>query len=112
MKKNLFDQMTKYSDGVKELFGNDTNGDYIINSGVGYEIDNLLKSYNTRDAGFFDNREKDIDRDIQNKNTEVASYKEKMSQDQKKLKTDLMKMDKARQQLEDNKNKFDNFNKQ
>ena len=84
----------------------------LVNNGVAFQIESLLKIYNTKSVGYFENRDQDFDRQIKDKNNAIDDYKTKMDNDEKKLKTDFMKMDKARQELEDNKNKFDNFNKQ
>ena len=36
--------MEKYPDGIKQLFGKDSDGDRIIDTGIAYEIENLLKA--------------------------------------------------------------------
>ena len=107
----FIEMMGKYPDGVKDMFGNDTNGDLAIDTGIAFEVEKLLKIYTVAGNGFFDNRDKVFDRELEQKDKDIATYKEKMDKDEQKLKKDLIKMEKATKDLEDNRKKFDNMNK-
>jgi len=104
--------MEKYPSGVKELFGNSINGNMIVDSGVAYEIDNLLKQYVIRSTGIFDSKQRIVDAQIKNKDKEIANYKTKMENEEKKLKEQFYKMEQALKELQENSKKFDNFNRQ
>ncbi len=106
----FIEMMQKYPDGVKELFGSDANKDLIIDGGIAFLVQNLLKVYTTKQSGYFDNKEAGFDREIERKGKEIENYKEKLEKEELQLRKDFIKMEKAMQELEQNKNKFDNFN--
>jgi flagellar hook-associated protein 2 len=106
----FIDMMQKYPDGVKELFGTDTNGDLMIDNGLAFKIQNYLQLYTTKRTGVYDTRDNEFDRKIENKNKEIVSYKEKMDKEEEKLRKDFTKMQKAMDELEENKKKFDDMN--
>ncbi len=111
--ESLFiDMMEKYPLGIKELFGSDTNGDMIVDSGVGFEIDNFLKQYLVRSTGIFDSKQRMVDEQMKAKDKEIANYKTKMENEEKKLKEQFYKMERAANELKENSQRLDNFNKQ
>lgn len=111
--ENLFVEMlNKYPDGVKELFGKDTNGDFIVDSGVAYEMYNLLRGYSITGQGFFDTRSKGLDEQIARSEKEIKDYQTQLEKEEKDLKQKFFKMEKAMEELEKNTKKIDNFNKQ
>lgn len=107
----FIEQMQKYPDAVKQIFGYDKSGDGIADSGVGVEMENLLKLYTAKSTGFFDEKQKTLDIDIQRKDTDIAKYKDKLKDEEQKLREQFYKMEKASKDLEDNTKKFDNFGK-
>lgn len=111
--ENLFiEKMNKYADGVKELFGRDSNGDLIVDSGLGYEMYNMLRAYTINGQGFFDVRSRGLDEQVSNKDKDIRDYKAQLEKEEKDLKNKFFKMEKAMQDLEQNTKKIDNFNKQ
>lgn len=104
--------MDKYPDGIKELFGNDHNKDFVYDTGIGVEINKLLKGYLQKSTGFFDMRNEAYNSEVKQKNAEIDKYKEKLKEEEQKLKETFYKMEKSSQELEDNRKKFDNMNKQ
>lgn len=103
--------MEKYPDGVKELFAKDTNQDFIPDTGIAVEINNLLKGYMEKSTGFFDMRDDKLKRMKENKQKEIDKYEEKLVEEERKLKEQFLKMEQAGQELEDSRKKFDNLNK-
>ena len=103
--------MEKYPDGVKELFAKDTNQDFIPDTGIAVEINNLLKGYMQKSTGFFDMRDDKLRRMKENKQKEIDKYEEKLVDEERKLKEQFLKMEQAGQELEDSRKKFDNLNK-
>jgi len=61
--------------GVKNLFGYDTNGDFIIDSGVAKAVDDLLVPY-TRTGGVISSRISTIDSQIKRNEKEISDYKD------------------------------------
>ncbi|MBN1682656.1 flagellar filament capping protein FliD [Candidatus Bathyarchaeota archaeon] len=106
----FLEMMEKYPEGVKELFGSDTNKDLIIDNGIAFLVQELLKVYTSKQTGYFDNKEVGFDREIERKGKEIENYKEKLEKEEQQLRKDFIKMEKAMEELEENKNKFDNFN--
>lgn len=106
------EKMEKQPEGVKQLFGYDSNGDMVADAGIGYEVENLLKLYTTNSSGFFDGKVKTIDLQIKDKDKQIANYQDKLRDEEKKLKEQFYKMEKASQDLQENQKKFENFNKQ
>ncbi|MBP7551789.1 MAG: flagellar filament capping protein FliD [Spirochaetes bacterium] len=105
----FIEQMEKYPAGIKQLFGSDTDGDILIDNGIAYEAERLLKAYTTRDVGYFDSKTNSIDNRIENQNKSIDSYKEVLDKEEKDLKEKFFKMEKAAQELEENKKRFDNL---
>ena len=103
--------MEKYPDGVKELFAKDTNQDFIPDTGIAVEINNLLKGYMQKSTGFFDMRDDRLKRMKENKQKEIDKYEEKLLDEERKLREQFLKMEQAGQELEDSRKKFDNLNK-
>lgn len=103
--------MEKYPDGVKELFAKDTNQDFIPDTGIAVEINNLLKGYMEKSTGFFDMRNDKLKQMKENKQKEIDKYEEKLVEEEKKLREQFLKMEQAGQELEDSRKKFDNLNK-
>lgn len=107
----LIEVIEKYPDGVKQLFGYDTDGDIIIDTGVAFETEKLLKAYTSKDKGYLDAKASVINNKIERQNKEIKDYKEKLAEEEQKLKEQFYKMEKAASELEESRKRFDNFNK-
>ncbi len=108
----FIESMQKYPDGIKQIFGNDTTGDMIINDGVAYQLDVLLGAYTTKGTGYFDNRKNTVELQIKDQEKKKTTYESKLKDEEKKLKQDFMKMEKASQELDESSKKFQNMFKQ
>ena len=108
--EKFIEMMQKYPEGVKELFGSDTNQDLIIDNGIAFLTQQILNAYTERKIGFFDTKTGELDRQIERKGKEIVNYKEKLEKEEQELRKDFIKMEKALQELEENKKKFENFN--
>jgi flagellar hook-associated protein 2 len=108
----FLEKVEKYPVGVKELFGKDLDGDLVVDSGVGYEIEKTLKAYTQRSNGYFDMKTQSYQNQIANTEKAKKQYEEKLKDEEKKLRKDFYQMEKSADELEKNKNKFDNMGKQ
>ncbi len=108
----FLEEVEKYPKGVKELFGMDTDGDYLVDNGAAFQIEKLLKMYTERDGGFFDLKSKEFKDQIASIEKDKKAYQDKLTEDEKKLKKEFYQMEKASNDLEESKKKFDNMNKQ
>ena len=106
----FIEMMEKYPTGIKELFGRDSDNDMIIDTGIAFETESLLKAYTTRDVGYFDTKSKGLDKKIENQDKSISNYKDVLDKEEKDLKNKFYKMEKAAQELEDNRKRFDNIN--
>ena len=106
----FIDMMERYPLGIKEMFGRDNDGDMIIDSGIAYETESLLKAYTMRDRGYFDSMARGMDDKIQRQDKAISSYKDKLERDEKKLKEDFYKMEKSAAEMEESRKRFDNMN--
>lgn len=73
--EELEDALKNNLPGVQKLFGNDTNNDFIIDTGVAKVIDDLLKPY-TRTGGTIATRITTIDGKIKRTDKEITDYKD------------------------------------
>ena len=98
-------------ESVKQLFGNDTNGDYIIDSGLAYTIDQLLSTY-TRANGILDVRTTTIDGGISRGDRDIERIEEKLTEKELELKQEFAEMQAAVESLEQSQEALQNFGNQ
>jgi len=98
-------------DAVKDLFGKDTSGDLIINSGVAQAIDQYLTPY-TQTGGFVSNRISRIDGQIDSTNDDISDYEKHLEDYEADLKRQYGTMEATLNQLESSSRGLDNFNRQ
>ena len=98
-------------ESVKQLFGNDTNGDYIIDSGLAYTIDQLLSTY-TRANGILDIRTTTIDGGISRGDRNIERIEEKLTDKEQELKQEFAEMQAAVESLEQSQEALQNFGNQ
>lgn len=106
----FIDMMERYPLGIKEMFGRDNDGDMIIDSGIAFETESLLKAYTMRDRGYFDSMARSMDDKIQRQDKAISGYKDKLERDEQKLKEDFYKMEKSAAEMEESRKRFDNIN--
>jgi len=98
-------------DAVKELFGSDTDGDMVVNSGVAYAMDNLLKPY-VATGGLLSTRMGTLDSSITRQKKEIADYTKEIESYQSDLKRKYATMEGNLNSLEKNSQSISNFSKQ
>lgn len=96
---------------IRDLFGKDTDGDLIIDSGVAKKLDEQLTAY-TQTGGFYSTKLSRIDYDIDNKNDDISNYKDHLASYELNLKRKYGNMEAMLNQLDASSNSIDNFNKQ
>lgn len=110
--ENVLDSALKdHQTAIRDLFGKDTNGDLVIDSGIGKKLDEQLTAY-TQTGGFYSTKISGIDYDIDNKNKDISDYKEKMDDYEANLKRKYGNMESMLNQLKATGNSIDNFNNQ
>ncbi len=98
-------------DSVKDLFGKDTSGDLVIDSGVARSIDEYLIPY-TQTGGFVSNRISRIDGQIDNTKDDIEDYEKHLEDYEADLKRQYGNMEATLNQLENSSQELDNFSRQ
>ena len=101
----------QHAEAVKQLFGNDTTGDLVVNSGVAFTLDTLLRPY-VQTGGIFPERLTNLDSRIASNSRSIADYKVKLDDYQAELKRKYGQMQSALDALQKNSQSLQNFNKQ
>ncbi len=99
------------SPAIKELFGMDTDGDLVIDSGAGYEMDRFLNPY-IQTGGILANKISLIDSNIDRTNDDIEDYKEYLSDYESDLKRKYGTMESMLNQLESSSSALDGFTNQ
>jgi flagellar hook-associated protein 2 len=99
------------AEGVKQLFGNDTNGDLVVDSGAAFRLDALLRPY-VSIGGIFPQRVTTLDQQIADSNRKITDYKIKLDDYQAELKKKYGQMGGALDALQKNSQSIQNFNRQ
>ena len=95
-------------DAVRELFGNDTDGDLVVNSGAAFSLDTLLRPY-VQTGGIIPNRVAGADAAIQRSSREMADYEKRLTAYEAELKRKYGIMEGALNEMEKNSQSLKNF---
>jgi flagellar hook-associated protein 2 len=109
--QKLTSAIEQHAEGVKQLFGNDTNGDLVMDSGAAFRLDALLRPY-VSIGGIFPQRVTTLDQQIADSNRNIADYKIKLDDYQAELKKKYGQMGGALDALQKNSQSIQNFNRQ
>ena len=101
----------QHPEAIKQLFGNDTTGDLIIDSGAAFRMDSLLQPY-VQTGGIFSQRVTTLDSRIASSNKDIADYKVKLDDYQSQLKEQYAKASAALDQMNQSSTSLQNFSKQ
>jgi flagellar hook-associated protein 2 len=94
---------------AKELFGNDTDGDLVVDTGVAFTVDSYLKPYiNT--GGIIDTRVATLNSQLARKQTEIKNYNEHLEDYEAKLRRKYGMMEGMLDALEKNSQSLKNLN--
>ena len=96
-------------EAMAELFGRDSSGDMIVDSGLAVEIQNFLKMY-TQTGGLIDTRISGLDRQIEDTQGEISDLQRQLEDKETDLKREYGRMESALGQMEQTSRSIDNFN--
>lgn len=102
--QNLSDQLPV----VRNLFGRDTDGDLVTDTGVAYAIDAFAKPY-TQSGGILASRLRNIDSQIDRTNKDIASLTDKLDTKEQDLKNKYGQLEGTLQNLDQSSKAIDNF---
>ena len=110
MDEEQFDQKLRENTlAVQELFGNDTDGDLVVDSGIAFETRNYVNVYD-RSGGIIDSRITGIDQRIERDSTQVTTYTERLDDYEQRLRVDFGRMQSAIDSLDDTTRTLDQLN--
>jgi flagellar hook-associated protein 2 len=104
-------EVEKHAEAVHQLFGNDTTGDLVVDSGAAFKLDTLLTPYVTI-GGIMLQRATTLDQQIAASDRDIANYKRKLDDYQAELKRKYGEMGGALDNLQKSSQSMQNFNKQ
>ncbi len=95
---------------IRELFGNDTDQDLIVDTGAAYAMDNYIGVY-TKVGGVIASRISSIDGRVSRIDNDIIAMKSDLDSKEQLLKIKYGKMEGALQSLQDSSKAIDNFSK-
>jgi flagellar hook-associated protein 2 len=105
----LTQALKAHPEWAKELFGNDTDGDLVVDTGVAFTVDSYLKPYiNT--GGIIDTRVATLNSQLARKQTEIKNYNEHLEDYEAKLRRKYGMMEGMLDALEKNSQSLKNLN--
>ncbi len=103
LKSNLVD--------IKNLFGYDSDGDLIIDSGIGYLLDKHLTSW-VQTGGIIANKTSTLDSRIETSNKKISKLEEQLEDKEAELRSKYSRMEGTLGNLENQQTTITNFNNQ
>ncbi|MDA3850733.1 MAG: flagellar filament capping protein FliD [Spirochaetaceae bacterium] len=93
---------------IKELFGKDSDGDLLMDSGIGVQMDNYLRAF-TQTGGIIAMKNDRIDNQIDSQNDDIEEFKSYLEDYEDDLRKEYGQMDGMLNQLENSSNSLDNM---
>jgi flagellar hook-associated protein 2 len=109
--KILDEKLKNNLDEIKNLFGFDSDGDLIIDSGIGSKLDKHLTAY-VQSGGIFANKNSTLDRQIKASEQKIARLETQLERKEAELKNKYGIMESTLNSLESQSNSLNNFTKQ
>lgn len=106
--KKLDSELEKHLDDVRNMFGYDSDGDLIIDSGIGYKLDKQLTAY-VQSGGVFAMKTSSLDARIKSSEQKIARLETQMNDKEAELRTKYGQMEGALNSLESQQNTIKNF---
>ncbi|TVR86452.1 MAG: flagellar hook protein FliD [Spirochaetaceae bacterium] len=94
---------------IRRLFGSDTDGDRVIDSGVGYTAGEYIRGF-TQIGGVVATRTSSIDTRITNTDRQIENYGERLDRREAELRREFSRMEGALQELEQSRSQIEGMN--
>ena len=108
--EKLAGALNNFPEAVRELFGSDTDGDFIVDSGAAYSVDFNMRNY-VSSNGYIAIKLSTIDRTVSYRNRDISSYEKHMEDYEMSLRKKYGRMQHMLQVFEQNSQAIENFNK-
>lgn len=109
--EKLTEAVNRYPEKLKEFFGWDSDGDLIVDKGLGFTMDNNLRAY-TSLGGILASKTQTLDSRIESKNKEIDRLNLKLEDQEAELKRKYASMEGMVESLKKSSEAIDNFNNQ
>ena len=109
--KKLDDAIANHLDDIKMLFGYDSDGDLIIDTGIAYKLDKQISAY-TQTGGILAMKTSSLDSKIKSSETKIAKLENQMAKKEADLRNKYSQMEGSLNSLEAQQNTISNFTKQ
>ena len=110
MDTDVFDGVLRSNlQAVRELFGADTDGDLVVDSGVAFELDRNLRPY-IQAGGVIPSRDSSLERRIGENTSEIEDYQERLQRYEDQLREEFGEMEAALNALDDSANSIQSLN--
>ena len=109
--KKLDSALENNMDAIRQLFGYDTDGDLIVDSGIAYKLDKQISAY-TQTGGILALKTSTIDSKIKNTETRISKLESQMDDKEAELRNKYAQMEGTLGSLESQQTTISNFTKQ
>ena len=109
--KVLDENLKNNLDAIKVLFGFDTDGDLVIDSGIGYRLDRQITAY-VQSGGIFANKNSTLDKQIKASEQKIAKLETQLDRKEAELKAKYGQMESSLNSLENQSESINNFSRQ
>lgn len=109
--KKLDDAISNHLDDIKMLFGYDSDGDLIVDTGIAYKLDKQISAY-TQTGGILAMKTSSLDSKIKSSESKIAKLENQMAKKEAELRNKYSQMEGSLNSLEAQQNTISNFTKQ
>ena len=109
--KVLDENLKNNLDSIKVLFGFDSDGDLVVDTGIGYKLDRQITAY-VQSGGIFANKNSTLDKQIKASEQKIAKLETQLDRKEAELKAKYGQMESSLNSLENQSESINNFNRQ
>jgi flagellar hook-associated protein 2 len=107
----LDDVLDNRFQSVKQIFGRDSDGDLVVDSGVAFQVDSAIRPY-VQVGGVIATRTSTIDTMISRAEEDIENYNERLDRYEQELRSDFGRMEGALNSMEESRRALQNLNQQ
>ena len=109
--KKLDEALANHLDDIKMIFGYDSDGDLIVDTGIAYKLDKQISAY-TQTGGILAMKTSSLDSKIKSSETKITKLESQMAKKEAELRNKYSQMEGSLNSLEAQQNTISNFVKQ
>ena len=109
--KKLDSALENHLDDIRQVFGYDTDGDLIIDSGIAYKLDKQISAYTTT-GGILSMKTSSLDSKIKSSESRITKLESQMDDKEASLRNKYSQMEGSLNSLESQQNTISNFTRQ